>query len=241
MDNGWIRLHRKSLNSSIWVNPVIWFVWCWCLLKANHEINKFPFNGKDIAIKPGQFITGRSKALSELPMISPQNYKTAINYLKLTNRITSQITNKFTIISIIKWDEYQKNKDELTSKLTSKLNNHQPATNQPLTTNKNEKNDKNEKNKITYVSPDGDGFKDLMEIFYKINPSLNYGNKTTRSAAEWLISKLGARKALKIAEYAVSLLGIKYAPQITTPYELKEKLTKLLAYHEQNKPKISTL
>lgn len=105
-------------------------------MKANHRKHSFAFNGQDIDILPGQFITGRSKATKELP-ITPQSWRTAMGYLKSTSRITIETNNKFTLVTVKKWHEYQ---DEVTSKLT----NQQPTSNQPVTTYNNDKNDKND-------------------------------------------------------------------------------------------------
>lgn len=76
----------------------------------------------------------------------------------------------------------------------------------------------------------------LFNIFYKsINPNINWGNKTQRSAAEWLINKYGVDRIEKIAKYSCSIQGKKYAPTITTPYQLKEKFADLNIYYEKNK------
>lgn len=135
---GWIKIHRKSLESSVFINSTIWFVWCWILLKANHENKKFPFNGADITIQRGSFITGRKKALQELPDVTPRMYRTAITYLKTTSRIAIKSNNKFSIITVNNWNDYQPT--------TSKTTNQRPTNDQPTTTNKNNKNDKNKKN-----------------------------------------------------------------------------------------------
>ena len=135
-DKGYIYLHRKILDSSVWKNPNTLAVWIWCLLKATHVKYKFPFNGTDIELEAGSFITGREIASKEAK-ISPQTYRTCINYLKSTNRITIKATNKFSIISIVNWEEYQ---NKPTNKSTSPLTNHQPTTNQQLTTYNNNNN-----------------------------------------------------------------------------------------------------
>ena len=139
-----IKLYRKSLKSSVFENPIFWKVWCWCLMRATFKEKNHPFNGNDIILKEGQFITGRFSACKELK-ISEQNYRTSINYLKSTSRITIKSTNKFSVISVLKWEEYQGSDLKITSKITSKITNHQPATNQPLTTNKNDKKENNDK------------------------------------------------------------------------------------------------
>ena len=60
-------------------------------MKANHKTVMVPFNGSDIEIKRGQFITGREKALKEMSELSPKKYRNAIKYLERTNRIHTDI------------------------------------------------------------------------------------------------------------------------------------------------------
>jgi hypothetical protein len=134
---GWISLHRKSLESTVFQNMKVWYVWTWCLLKANFEDKDFFFNGKDITVKRGQFITGRSKALEELKDLTAQNFRTAIEYLKSTNRITTKVTNKFTIITVCKYDEYQTLNKEANQQFEQPLTNNQPTSNQQVTTSNN--------------------------------------------------------------------------------------------------------
>lgn len=113
-----------------------------CLLKANWKDEKF----EGIDIPRGSFITGRKKLSKELGM-TEQEIRTALKHLVSTNEITIKKTNKYSIISIKNYKNYQQS--------TSKLTNNQPATNQQelkndeiLTsklTNKND--DKNVENK----------------------------------------------------------------------------------------------
>jgi len=87
---------------------------------------------------------------------------------------------------------------------------------------------------VAVTEPLQKGIQELLTFFYeKINPSLRFENKTTRKAAAWLVEKLGIEKAIRTAEYAVSIQGQPYAPVITTPYELKEKLSKLVIFQKQ--------
>jgi argonaute-like protein implicated in RNA metabolism and viral defense len=75
---------------------------------------------------------------------------------------------------------------------------------------------------------------DILEAFKKINPSVNYGNKTQRKACENLIGVLGD-KVLATTAYAISVQGQRYAPTITTPYQLFLKLTELKIFYEKSK------
>lgn len=184
----WVKLYRKSLQSSVWHNATIWMVWSWCLMKANYETTRFPFNGKDIEIKKGQFITGIDKALKEVPT-SRQSYRTAITYLKSTGRITVKSTNKFSIYTIVNWEKYQSDKEKLTGKLT----NEQQATNMPLTTYKNIKNDKNNK-EISEFS-----FKSYKRPTYNGMQMRKKGDKwfcIPKDGGEWLIFA-GKKKDIK--------------------------------------------
>jgi len=144
---GWISLHRKSIESTVFQNPVYWYVWTWCLLKANHKDSKFLFNSKEVIIKRGQFITGRTKALEEMPYLTAQRYRTAMGYLKSTSRITTEVTSRFTIVTVCKYDDYQNKNNEVNQQNDDQdnqlLTSSQPATNQLLTTNNNENNDNN--------------------------------------------------------------------------------------------------
>ena len=80
----------------------------------------------------------------------------------------------------------------------------------------------------------------LMDIFKKINPTINFGNKTQRNCLQDLIDQFGYEKTSKTIEYAVSIQGQKFAPTITTPYQLKNKLGDLMVFYkkETNSPGI---
>lgn len=76
----------------------------------------------------------------------------------------------------------------------------------------------------------------ILEVFYKAgNKTINFGNKTQRAAAEFIISKIGKEQAVKAAEYATRIQGEKYAPTITTPCQLKDKLGQLITHAKKNK------
>jgi len=81
-----------------------------------------------------------------------------------------------------------------------------------------------------------DEINQIFNIFYKsINPTINFGNKTNRKAIEDLIKKMGFEKTLNTVNYAVKVQGEKYAPTITTPYQLYNKLGDLMVYYLRNK------
>ena len=74
---------------------------------------------------------------------------------------------------------------------------------------------------------------EIFNLFYEINPTINFGNKTQRKAAEELIHKFGVEKTMGTVKFAISIQGKRYAPTITNPLELKNNLAKLLSYHKR--------
>lgn len=79
------------------------------------------------------------------------------------------------------------------------------------------------------------GVEEVMAIFYKINPTLNWGNKTNRKAAGELIKRFGIEETKRMAEAVCSVQGKKYAPRATNPYQMKEKLADFKFYFDSQK------
>lgn len=136
--NGWIKLHKKFLNWG-WLNkPEMVSLFIYLLLTANYEDKEW--HGQ--IIKRGQTVVGRKK-LSEILGIKQGATRECIKRLKSTNEITTKSTNKYTIITLIKYDEYQYDDKITTNKITNKSTNNQPTTNQQPTTPKEYKNKRN--------------------------------------------------------------------------------------------------
>jgi len=75
----------------------------------------------------------------------------------------------------------------------------------------------------------------ILNVFYRVNETLNFGNKTERKAVDWLINKYGFEKAIQVCEYAISLRETPYAPVILSPYDFKIKFAKLKTYQQRQK------
>lgn len=79
------------------------------------------------------------------------------------------------------------------------------------------------------------GIVKIFSIFEQINPGINYGNKTQRESALWLIKRFGLEKALGFARAAIAAHGKRYSPTITNPYALKNKLGDLSNFYRKEK------
>ena len=135
---GWVTIHRRILDWEWYNDHEVFRLFMFMLLSANHADGKY----KGVLVPRGSLITERI-ALSEKTGLSQQQIRTAINKLKSTGEITSKNTNKYSIISITNWDEYQTINQQNNQPSTS----HQPAINQPSTTNNNKNNKNNETSK----------------------------------------------------------------------------------------------
>ncbi len=138
--SGWIKLQRKMINWEWFTDVNTCHLFTYLLLAANYQTTKW----RGHTILPGQLMTGRI-ALARATGLSEQNVRTSLEKLKITNEITSELFNKYSIITITNWKEYQDINQQLTSESTSELTNKQPA-NQPTTNHIQEsKEDKKEK------------------------------------------------------------------------------------------------
>jgi len=142
---GFILLHRKILKSAVFYDSLTFQLWIYILLRANFEDKKIFFNGDYLDIKRGEFITSIKTILKDLklPAKNRQKIRSRLEVLNSTNKITTKATNKFTLIKVNKYNDYQLNGKE--EKPTEKPI-EKKTSNQPVTTD-NKYNEFNEKKK----------------------------------------------------------------------------------------------
>ena len=77
----------------------------------------------------------------------------------------------------------------------------------------------------------------LIELFEPVNPTFEklFSNKTQRKALERLVLKFGFAKIDGTIRSLPEVNETKYAPTITRPTELEDKLGALVAYYKKNK------
>jgi hypothetical protein len=134
---GWIKIHRKFMKWGWADKPEMVSLFIHLLVEANYEDKIW----RGQTIKAGELVFGR-KAWSKSTGISEQSLRTCIDRLKSTGEITIKTTNKYSIITIVKYKEYQILNCDVTSKSTNTLTSNQPTTNQQLTTPKEVKKER---------------------------------------------------------------------------------------------------
>jgi len=142
MDQGYVKLWRKSIKSRTFQNADLWKVWSWCLMKANYEEAWVPVStGRgetEVHLLPGQFIFGRKTAAKELKM-NESSTRNRMEKLRDIENLTLKTDTHYSIITIINWPIYQ-NKE---IKEDRQEDNQRTTKGQPKDTNKNDKNEKN--------------------------------------------------------------------------------------------------
>ena len=184
MAEGYIKLHRKLLESSVFDNPNVLKVWIWCLLKATHQPHEQLVGLQNVQLLPGQFIFGRDKHSKELRFSRSSLYR-YINVLKSLQMLDIKTNNKFSLVTIVNWELYQ----SLETKADSKTSIKRTANEQQMDTNKNVKNVKND---IPPISPKGNDVKeDKFLVFWKAYPK-----KVGKGAAEKSFAKFNPNDTL---------------------------------------------
>ncbi len=107
IDNyGWISVYRKIVNNPIFDNPKGFKLWIWCLIKANRYEKEILLGRRKIFLKSGQFIFGSITACEQLNM-SKSTIHFWMSYLKDERYIERKTTNRYSIITILNYIEYQ--------------------------------------------------------------------------------------------------------------------------------------
>lgn len=98
----------------------------------------------------------------------------------------------------------------------------------------------NKDTKLTTTGNDcvaGKEINNLIELFKEINPSYEkfFSNNTQRKALERLYAKLGEQKLVGVIKSLAKSNTIKYAPTISSPLQLEDKLANLIAFWQKQK------
>lgn len=151
MEQGYVKLWRKCLDSGLLKNPTAWQLFGYLLLKATHRAHRQLVGGMVFDLQPGDVIFGRSKAADDL-CVGEQSIRTALKLLEKLEIVTSKSTNKCTVISFVNWYRYQDEQPAPNQQTNQHLTSNQPAPNQHLTTNKNERKKENIKTDTSYLA-----------------------------------------------------------------------------------------
>jgi hypothetical protein len=107
---GWIKLYRQILKSEVWTSttPEQKIIFIALLLMANHEENKWIWQGKVFKVQPGQLITSLKSIAREAGSgISIRKVRTALEKFENCGILTNKSTKTGRLITIVNWGKFQ--------------------------------------------------------------------------------------------------------------------------------------
>ena len=101
------------------------------LMRSNFAKRKSSARYQCVELSPGDVLIG-TEELAEKAGMSRQSIRTALEYLKNTERITIKSTNRYSIVSIVNWDTYQGSEDNSNQQINQHVTSSQPARNHTI-------------------------------------------------------------------------------------------------------------
>ena len=169
-----ITVDRKILKWEWYQDVKVFHLFLYLLLRANWEDGNW--RGKQI--KRGQLITSRS-TLSKETGLTERQVRGTLDKLKTTNEVSIKATNKFTIITICKYDTYQSKFSNINQKTPTERPTERPINDQQnvrQTATNNNINNKEQEENIQRDIPQGvkppyypikDNFNGLPDLTYE--------------------------------------------------------------------------
>lgn len=141
---GWVKIHRQITNWEWYTDGNTMRVFLHLLLSANREDKKW----KGIILYAGQCVTSIEE-ISKGVRLSFQSVRTSLNRLKSTGEITSKTTNKYSIITITNYVNYQCTEEDIqqaNQQASQQTTNKQTTNKQQANQEKREKEKKKQEN-----------------------------------------------------------------------------------------------
>ena len=172
---GYIKLHRKILESSVFASQLGLKIWVWCLLKANFKPKftsiKIGKGESTVKIDRGSFIFGRFKAEDELNIDGSTIYKW-IKRFEDDDMIKIQSNSHYSIISICNYDSYQQFEDDEVATIQQPCNSQVATIQQPCNTTNNANKDNNVKKYIDIPKNPETDYEKLLVWMGKNTPTV---------------------------------------------------------------------
>ena len=156
--DGYIKISRRVFSSKTFLslNAIQKLVTFYLILMANHQDNKWWDNHdkKFIDIKRGSFITSVEQIRKKIndKLVTPKKIRLILSTLEKMEFLATKTTNKYTLITILKYDLYQ-NGSNYKGKQKGELRASKgQGKGKVRATNKNDKNVKNDKKRDTLSS-----------------------------------------------------------------------------------------
>lgn len=173
MSKGWISVHRKLKENSIWADPNYLKLWMFCLFEASHKDREQLVGNQVVKLKRGQFITGRfsleeemNKGVKPKQRLDKLTWWRHLNNLQKLGMLNIKTTNKYSVVTVENYEHYQDHSSSGEHKVEHQMNNKRTTDEQQMNTNNNVNNSNNE-NKSSRKCIYEDIHFELAERFYQ--------------------------------------------------------------------------
>jgi len=126
------------MDNPVFSKSAYFHLWATILLHANFSEKKIIVNNETITIKKGQFLTSLNR-LAEKTRINRATVNRILKWLKNETMIETQTTNKFTLITVLNYEDYQNNETENETPVKHKRNTSETQPNPTNTDNTDKK------------------------------------------------------------------------------------------------------
>jgi len=217
MAQGWIMIHRKIKESSIWTDSQAVHLWLTLLINANHAENEFLQNGSLVRVKRGQVLTGR-KALSAETGINESKIQRLLKTFEKCHMIEQLTNNRSRLISILNYDQYQASEQP--------VNNQRTTNEQQMNTNNNVNNKKNEKKE------------EIDQVLAYLNEKLGKKYRTAKGLLKRFSEGYSVEDAIKVIDNKITEWGEdeKMKKYLTPDTLFSEKFDKYLNQEPTDQP-----
>lgn len=139
MNNGFIVLFRKFLDWEWYDDHNTKIVFLHCLLIANHKDKKY----RGTVVKKGTFLTSYELLAAQCGL-TVSKVRTSLEKLKMTNELAINSTRQGTVISVVKWADYQdytpSDNQPNSTQVDSEIANESQTNRKRVATNNNDNN-----------------------------------------------------------------------------------------------------
>lgn len=105
-NDGWIKLQRDILDTDIFHHPLLLKIWIGILMSATWKETSILWQQARRKLAPGSLIFGM-REFAQRVGISPSSLHRWIRYLHDSERITYETSARGSLITVVKWQEYQ--------------------------------------------------------------------------------------------------------------------------------------
>lgn len=153
MSQGFISLHRKLMDNPIWSDANYVKLWVYCLFKASHQEHDQLVGNQIVKLQRGQFVIGRfslaedmNKGVKRNQQLNEKTWWRHLKNLETWQMLTITSTNKYSLVTIDKYDVYQDVFNKNVQQNDQQMSNSCPSNDQQMSTNNNV-NNANKKNR----------------------------------------------------------------------------------------------